>query len=596
MAKLSRPSIRTYLILMNLILLFLLFPSSTLLLVKQEAKNRDIELQQDLRLIRLNLENRRATLTRNIALSAGQAIAGYDFTFLNILVDQVVKDDPEILYCIIMSKNKLALAHSDHEKIGAVLDSKNDLLVSEMLQNYFSTFSTQNKNLKNSKILKDIRFIEKTYESGSKKESIIEAVSPVYNGNELWGALRCGYSLNSIQNEIQMAKKNWNRKVEQYKIFLITIIGIFFSMGIVVAALFTRLFVTPLRVLSEGVSRIADGDLDYAISQKDLVFDEFMELSTAFNSMTGKLKDSYTKLGEYNRFLEKKVAERTLELKEAQNTLLQKAHEAGMAEMAVGILHNIGNAITPAKVGTSLLSRTFRESPIRNGFNKASSQILSAIQNSPIEDKHEKQRLSQIVKLLPESIMEEYKYALLEIKKIQDTHEHIESIIHLQMQYGLSDELDQISINDVIEDALKMLKEFIEKYRIKLQKNLTEIPHVRIQKAMLLQIFVNLIKNSIESMENVSENHRTLIISTSCDTEPSGTISISIQDSGVGFSEEEKQKLFTFGYTTKKRGSGYGLHSCANNLIASNGSISAFSEGKGKGAKFIVRMPKNNVD
>ncbi|MBU0995443.1 MAG: GHKL domain-containing protein [Proteobacteria bacterium] len=586
------PSIRTYLILMNFILLFLLFPSTILLLLQQEAKNRDVELKRNLNQIRFNLESRRATLTRNMALSAGQAIAGYDFTFLNILVDQVVEDDPEIIYCIIMSKDRIALAHSDHQKIGSFLNSQIDDQAANILNNDFEASISEKKSSTSIQSGRGIRFIESFFQENDGKEPMMESIAPVYNGNELWGAIRCGYSLKSILNEIHKAKEDWDAKVEQYKLFLITTIGIFFSIACVAAVLFTRLFVKPLRILSDGVSRIADGNLEHPIEQKGLVFKEFMELSNAFNVMTDKLKTSYHELGEYNRFLEKKVAERTMALKEAQDHLLRQAHEAGMAEMAVGMLHNIGNAITPAGVSASLLLKKFRESPIRRGFDQASRQILSVIEHSSLYDASEIDRLCQIVRLLSESIREEYNHAMAEINKIQSTHEHIESIIHLQMQYGIFGDFDKININLIVEDALKMLNDSIEKRKIKVIKNLSASSLVRIQKARLIQILVNLIKNSIESMENVSENNRILTISTRCD-EKQDDIVLTIGDSGIGFSDEEKEKLFRFGYTTKAKGTGFGLHSCANYLIASNGSISAFSAQKGKGAVFTIRLPKD---
>lgn len=592
MLRLSRPSIRTCLMLMSFFLLFLLFPSTFILLLHQEASNRDIELARDLNQIRYHLESRRATLARNMALSAGQAISGYDFTFLNILVDQVVDDDPEILYCIIMSRDRAAIAHSDHDRIGTLLNRPIDHQVEVMLARDFPQSLPEKPTVGSLLGGYGIRFLDVDKDNDT-EQGIMEAISPVYNGDSICAAVRLGFSLNSIHEEIENAKADWDTKVDQYTIFLAMTIGFFLSVAVIVVVVLTRLFVKPLHILTDGVTRLTDGDLSHPIKQRGLVFKEFMELSHAFNVMTERLKASYDKLGDTNRLLEKKVAERTRELKAAQDHLLLQAHEAGRAEMAVGMLHNIGNAITPAGVSTSLLLKRLKESPIRQGFDHASFQIQAAIAHSSICAGEKGDKLCRIVNLLSESICEEYDAVMDEIRKIQYTHEHVESIIQLQMQYGVFGELDRVHVDSVVEDALKMLADAISKHHISVVKQFSPVPFVRIQKARLLQILINVFKNSIESMSDVPKGRRTLTVSIEKDHANPEKILLTINDSGVGFSREEKDKLFVFGYTTKSRGSGFGLHSCANYLIAGNGSITASSEGKGKGAEFFIRLPQN---
>jgi len=582
-----RPSIRSYLILMNLILLCLLFPAVSIFFLHETAEFRDAQLSRTVNQMRKGLESRSASLVRSMALSASQAMAGYDFTFLNILVDQVVGNDPEILYCLIMSPGQKAMVHSAPEKLGSVLDGKIDQKVAAgMGVDFPSTLPEEQR-------VDLIRFMDGEYASQSGSEPIMEAIAPVYNGAQFSGVLRCGYSLKKLNGEILAAQQEWADKMQQFEIYLATITALFFSIGVLVAGLFTRSLVRSTRLLSDGVYCVSEGNLEHEIQQKGLVCDEFMRLSTAFNAMTVQLRTSYQQLDEYSRSLEQKVAERTRELEEAQAILMQQAHEAGMAEMAVGILHNIGNAITPAKVGAALLTRRIARSPLRSHLDEIMSQISRVVAEASTSTVSgpEKERLLSIIRLLPESIQEEYDKIAEDIQRIREKHEHIESIIHLQMRYArLFGDHEEVDINQLTRDAVRMLDESLRKRTVDVVMDFSKVPLVRIEQAKLIQIVVNMIKNAYEAMDEAKPEERHLMISTSYEKGPLSYVALSIRDTGTGFSPEEKEKLFVFGYTTKVKGSGFGLHSCANYLIANNGSISAHSEGKGRGAEFVVRL------
>ncbi|MCP4682272.1 MAG: GHKL domain-containing protein [Desulfobacterales bacterium] len=346
-----------------------------------------------------------------------------------------------------------------------------------------------------------------------------------------------------------------------------------------------------MQSLSQGVSRITNGDLDHLVQQKGLVYAEFMGLSDSFNTMTAKLKDSYQQLDEYSKSLEQKVMERTRALKNAQANLLQQAHEVGMAEMAVGILHNIGNAITPAKVGTATLVKRLTLSPMRNNLNVAMDQIYTAMEKPPFIQDEEKDRLLSVIKLLPESIKEEYDTIIDEIQQIRNKHEHIEEVISLQMRYArFSTDFEDVDINRLTEDALKIIDESIRKRSVQIIRDFSDIPVVRIEQSKFIQIIVNLIKNAYEAMETMESDDRQIIVTTFFEKGPPDHVVLSIKDKGIGFSPQDKEKLFKFGYTTKDKGTGFGLHSCANYLIAHKGSIEAMSRGRGLGAEFIVRL------
>lgn len=586
-----QPSILFYLILMNLILLCLLFPAISFVFLQEDTKFRDAQLDRTIMQMRQNLENRSASLARNMSLSASQAIAGYDFTFLNIMVRQVVFNDPEIIYAIIMDTNQLAMAHSNPDKTGSLLDNSIDQRAAEIIKNDFpKTKRPDQKEV-------SIRFIDFGNDSDLANKPVMEVLAPVYNGSQLSGVLRFGYSLQGLHDEIQVTARNWTAKLKQFKRYFLSLTTIFFTIGLLVAGLFTRFFVKATRILDDGVNRVSEGDLDHVIENKNLTCAEFSRLANSFNDMTLKLRKSYQKLDEYNKSLEQKVEERTRELKEAQATLLQQAHESGMAEMAVGILHNIGNAITPAKVGATLLAKKLRNSPLRNHLHEAMTQIHEVVEKSTVPSDDEKKRLLGIIKLLPENIQEEYDHAITNIQEIENKHHHIESIIGLQMRYAkVFDDGNTVNINYIVDDALKMLDDTLAKQSVEIVKNFSEVPEVKIEQTKLMQVVINLIKNGYEAMVDLEPGKKRLMISTYLEDKHPPYVVLSIKDEGVGFTPKEKEKLFHFGFSNKGGGSGFGLHSCANYLIANNGSITAHSEGKDKGAEFTVRLAPTGND
>ncbi|MFC1512989.1 PAS domain-containing sensor histidine kinase [Thermodesulfobacteriota bacterium] len=405
------------------------------------------------------------------------------------------------------------------------------------------------------------------------------------------GGLRLGFSLAAHQRQIQQTEEEWAARMHHFQLYFLTLTAFFFSIGALVAAIFTRFFERSVHNLNDGVLRVSLGDLDYAIKQPGVVCAEVMDLSNAFNTMTDKLRSSYRQLDEYSKGLEQKVEERTKALKEAQAYLLQQAHEAGMAEMAVGVLHNIGNAITPAKVGATMVLKRLEESPVRLHAGEAVRQLDGVIAQS-VADQVERERLLGILHLLPAGIEDEYGRLAEEVARIRDKQVHIESIIKLQMRYArLLGASTAVDINRLLEDALRILDQSLSKRGVRVEKDLGQVPPVHMEETKLLQVFVNLIKNGYQAMDTSPAEQRCLLLATTFEAGEPGQVVFRIKDAGIGFSPEEKSQLFTFGYSTKEKGSGFGLHSCANYLIANNAAISASSPGRGMGAEFVIRLP-----
>lgn len=569
---------------MNSVLLCLLFPLLTVVFIEKTAGFRDEHLQENIGAMRKGMKNRSAALARSIGLSVGQAAAGYDFTFLSDLMAEVEKNDQEMVYCLIMDNERKVLAHPDKNKLGTRLkDAMARRNIEQLWPNFPKTYS-------DGQVL-EVFFLEEKDILG--KTSLLEAVFPVYNGDKLWGVLRCGYTMHFLNSKMIEEYLRWDKQIYAMKLYFITTMGVFFSISVFITVLFTRPLLRALDVLRRGVHQVHDGDLEHEI-RKDLVCNEFADLADAFNSMTNSLRISRKDLADYNKSLEKKVDERTQELKEAQDIMIQQAHEAGMAEMAVGVLHNIGNAITPAKISAAMLINRLKNSPLRNNLAQVLHSLRDILESSSgcVGDDRSK-RMQKIIQLIPESIAEEYGQVETALKRICDKHNHIEDIIRLQRQYarvpmGAQQHLD---INRVTQDALNMFQESLQQRDINVELAFQDVLPVRLEEVHFLQILVNLIKNSYESFDGSDTKNKKIILSTFLESNESYNVVFSIKDNGCGFTEKEKENFFRFGYSTKARGSGFGLHSCANYLIANNGSIDAFSAGPGMGSEFILRLP-----
>ncbi len=571
----KRPSISTYLVSMNMVLLCLLFPIFSFLFMREMVQLRDIQLDRNITTVRQSLATRSSSLLRSTALSAKEAIAGYDFTFLQNLLAEVTHDDPEIRSCMVIDKEQVVVAHNDINLIGSSMPSH-------------ATFP---ETMPSGEPLAQITWPTAGEEGAG--DGVMVAVFPIYNGTTLWGRIRCDYSLATTEKAITQVKEDWTRQLGQMKRYFIYLLAGFLVIGFLVAILLTRSFVRATQVLHAGVKQVADGELDREITLSGgIVCQEFAGLVASFNTMTEKLRLTHQQLDDYSKSLEEKVTARTIALHEAQEIMVKQAHEAGLAEMAVGVLHNIGNAITPAQVAATVLANHLTNSPLRTKLPQSLIPLSEFLAGEREISPQERKRFMSILHYLPESLVEEYDRAIRELHDIRDKHHHIENIIKLQMRYArVADTPDLVDINHLLRDAMKILADTIAKRQIRVTMEIQETPPVRAEATKLLQIMVNLIKNAYEAMDPASIQVRELTVATGVREGEPRLVYFAVTDTGCGFTEEEKKHLFSFGFSTKERGSGFGLHSCANAIIADHGAIEAESPGHGQGATFTVLLP-----
>lgn len=186
----------------------------------------------------------------------------------------------------------------------------------------------------------------------------------------------------------------------------------------------------------------------------------------------------------------------------------------------------------------------------------------------------------------------QYKLVNTEILNLKEKLEHIKEITMMQKSLGgISEVYEKIFLPEVIDAAISICMKELERKGINITKKYVETPFIVTDKAKLMQILINLIQNAKDALTELANNEKSIAIEINYATADHKSIQISIEDNGVGILEENLVKIFSFGFTTKVHGHGFGLHSSALTAKELGGSLEALSQGSGFGAKFILTLP-----
>jgi signal transduction histidine kinase len=304
------PSIRIYLISMNLGLL-LIFALISLLFWQHIGEFHQLKQSEGIVALHKAMQSRSTSLVRSMTLSANQAIAGYDFSFLNTLIQQVALDDGDIRYCMVTNQKGVVVAHSDPAMVGVTSTGEIDKQALGLGKAMFETSPDTSM---------PFRILELTPESGQ-AHPIMEVVTPVTSGRVFWGVMRCGFSLEHLQAHIEEQKQQWASQLARSRGFYLSVVALFLVFGFLIALLVTRRLLGAIEQLGTGVKQVANGGLNYRLGLDGLICSEFTEFAVSFNHMTAYLEASRRQLDENNRLLEQKVAERTAELERSNEEL-----------------------------------------------------------------------------------------------------------------------------------------------------------------------------------------------------------------------------------------------------------------------------------
>lgn len=339
-------------------------------------------------------------------------------------------------------------------------------------------------------------------------------------------------SINTAQSEVE---KGAQRRTNIY-IIVAALISLLVAIG--VASFFSKRVTARIDQLREGTEVIEKGRLDYRLRIDS--GDEIELLSKHFNSMASKLEESH-------QTLERKVDERTRELKESQEAMVQQEKMVGIGQLAAGIAHELN---TP--LGTII------------GYAQMLREDLA-------QEPHLSTSLADVEEIIGQA------------GRCRDLVKNL-----LNFSRRSSSEKATSDINDIVLKILSLVEHDFEMKRVRVHTELgRNVPRVRVNENEIAQVILNLANNAADSMPSGG----ILRVSTDYE-EASGRICLAVSDTGCGIKEADRTRVFEPFFTTKEvgKGTGLGLSICYKIVENHLGSIE-FDTAVGSGTTFRVYLP-----
>src|SRR5256714_11085640 len=273
-----------------------------------------------------------------------------------------------------------------------------------------------------------------------------------------------------------------------------------------------------------------------------------------------------------------------------QQQLRDASRQAGMADVATSVLHNVGNVLNSVNVSANLVTDSLKRSRAA-GLGR----VVSLLQEHQSD-------LGRFVahdergKVLPVYLAELSRHlsadnqnALQELDSLKSNIDHIKDIVTMQQRYAkLGGVAEIIDIRHLVEESMRINASAFERHAVQVVREFADVPQITVDKHKVLQILVNLLRNAKDACQSMSEQGRRVTI---CIDRCAAGLRVTIADNGSGIAAEHMSRIFTHGLTTKKTGHGFGLHSGALAAREIGGALRAESPGPGRGATFILELP-----
>jgi PAS domain S-box-containing protein len=283
--------------------------------------------------------------------------------------------------------------------------------------------------------------------------------------------------------------------------------------------------------------------------------------------------------------------EAAAELQRLNRELVDASRAAGMAEVATGVLHNVGNVLNSVSVSAQLV----REQIGQSKFASLRQAVALMDENAPrlgsflTEDQRGK-ILPGFLSKVTLHVAGEHERWHGELRQLQANIEHMKEIVAMQQNYArVSNAVEPLAAADLLEDALRMNLAAFDRHHIQVQRDFADVPLVMVDKHKVLQILINLIRNAKYALDDGPSSEKQLKLKIY--KNGSGRVKIVVADNGVGIPKENLTRIFQHGFTTRRDGHGFGLHSGAIAAKELGGDLMAQSDGPGRGATFTLELP-----
>jgi sensor domain CHASE-containing protein len=326
-----------------------------------------------------------------------------------------------------------------------------------------------------------------------------------------------------------------------------------------------RIVLSPLARVTEHAQRIAAADDLSARLGYDRE-DELGTLANAFDNMVERLARS-------------------------RRELIDRSFESGAAENASGILHNLGNAMTPLSVNISSLQQQLAAVPtddLRLALEELRSGTPDAARRADLE---------QFVQLAAAELAHAVQQGSEKLNGIIEQTDVMQAVLAEQRRHQRSEPVRQLMTPaELITCGLQQIAPMhLDRLAVDLSPSLAAIGPLSLPCTTLAMVVQNLSQNAAESAAQAGMGRARLRFDAEQTTAPDGrpALRLVVSDDAAGIDPEQLPRLFQKGYSTKSQAtnSGLGLHWCANTLHAIGGAISVHSEGAGCGARFEILIP-----
>jgi len=278
-------------------------------------------------------------------------------------------------------------------------------------------------------------------------------------------------------------------------------------------------------------------------------------------------------------------------LGELQRQHLESARRAGMADIATSVLHNVGNVLNSVNVSASLICDRLKRSAMTD-FKRAAHLIREHLDDTAdyIANDPRGRHLPRFLVELSGKMTDDEQAILDEVQNLSKGIEHIKEVVSLQQSYtGKTGFVEEVSIEALLDDAIRINAASNGRHRIDFIREFSNLPKAEIDKHKFLQIVINLLSNARNAVIESDELKRQITTRARCSE--GGQLAVEVSDNGVGIAAENLTRIFSHGFTTRKAGHGFGLHSAANLAREMGGRLTVTSEGLGCGATFVLNLP-----
>ncbi len=277
------------------------------------------------------------------------------------------------------------------------------------------------------------------------------------------------------------------------------------------------------------------------------------------------------------------------EMKRLNQELVSASRQAGMAEIATGVLHNVGNVLNSVNVSANLVVDQLRRSKTASLVRAV--RLLTDHQadlGTYLTSDPKGRQVPPFLSAIAAELTNEQAAISGELQSLQASIDHVKQIVAMQQAYAkVSGVTEPVIPSELVEDALRMLAGPLTRHQIIVEREFPVLSAILTDRHKVLQILVNLINNARQAMESKPDGRRIIVRLVAAGP----LVRFEITDNGVGIPAQNLARIFNHGFTTKKSGHGFGLHSCANAAKELGGALSVRSDGPGLGATFILELP-----